>query len=486
MKTTMMKMKLKRRFFNNFSLLILALSTCLISTSNAQNTYYVSTAGNDNNNGSYNSPWRNINPSLGKIFPGDTLEIMAGTYTGIVSNFVRSGTDGNIITIRNHNQDKVILDGNGGWTVIDFHDMSYYHFQGLEITGGVWAGINGVRYHYSKISECTIHDIGPSSGTSVGIYISDTPGGSGSATHNIIEYNTIYNIHGEGVYIGNNAYTTPPDGSPCNYNIVRYNDISFCGDGIDIKTGSKYNQIIGNRFHDGISGEYYAAILLYEESIVDRNYVYNNNNYGIWIQGNHNTISRNIIYGNNFYAIFITGEEDYWNGYKDSGDDNIIINNTVVDNNGFGMWIWAGAGKEVNNTTVKNNIFMNNTDYQFYAYPYAQSGMQMDGNNYVSSSTSLIGYNNVNYNTVESFRQATGQGAHSVSFNPGFVDAANHDYHLQNTSLLIDRGIDVGLSFRGTAPDIGAFENEGGDHIPPNSPLNLRSPDQTSNSIQLN
>jgi len=477
----------KEHILNKILLLILTLSMYLNSESNAQNIYYVSPNGNDNSNGSYGAPWRNINQSLGKIFPGDTLEIMAGTYTGIVSNFVRSGTEGHMITIRNHNQDHVILDGAGAWTVIDFHDMSYYHFRGLEITGGMWAGINGVRYHYSKISECKIHDIGPSTGTSVGIYISDSPGGTGSATHNIVEYNTIYNVHGEGVYIGNNAYTTPPDGSPCNYNIIRYNDISFCGDGIDIKTGSKYNQIIGNRFHDGIPGEYYAAILLYEESIVDSNYVYNNSNYGIWIQGNHNTISRNVIYGNNIYAIFITGEEDYWNGYKDSGDDNILINNTIADNNGFGIWIWAGVEKDVKNTTVKNNIFINNTNYQFYAYPYAQTGMQMDGNNYISSSTPLIRYNNVNYNTVESFRQATGQGVHSVSLNPSFVDATNHDYHLQSTSQLIDRGINVGLPYIGQAPDIGAFENENeGDSTPPNPPLNLTSPNQTSNSIEIN
>ena len=88
---------------------------------------------------------------------------------------------------------------------------------------------------------------------------------------------------------------------------------------------------------------------------------------------------------------------------------------------------------------------------------------------------------------MESFRQATGQGAHSVSLNPDFVDAANHDYHLKSTSQMIDRGLDVGMPYISKAPDIGAFENEsGGDNIPPNPPLNITSPNQTSNSIELN
>ena len=455
----------------------------------SQNTYYVSTTGNNSNSGSYSHPWRTIDYGIGQLYPGDTLEIMAGTYHGIVDDFARSGTEGNIITVRNYQQERVIIDGDGSHAVIYFYNKSYYHFKGLEITDGLWSGFGGVIYHHTKVSECIIHDIGPApnNDTSVGIYISAGPGSPESSSYNVIEHNTIYNVYGEGIYLGDNAYKTPPDGSPCNYNIIRYNEIYACVDGIDVKSGSKYNQIIGNRIHNCNGSEDSAAIILFEDAEVDSNYIYDNINYGIYIQGNRNRITRNVIYDNNRYTIIITGNLDIWNNYKNAGDDNVLLNNTITDNNGYGIWIWAGDGQESQNNIVKNNIFANNTGYQFYAYPYAQSGMQMDGNNYISSSTPLIGYNNVNYNTVESFRQATGQGAHSVSLNPNFVDATNHDYHLQSTSQMIDRGLDVGLSFYGEAPDIGAFEKEiEEDNIPPNSPLNLTSPNQTSNSIELN
>jgi hypothetical protein len=46
----------------------------------------------------------------------------------------------------------------------------------------------------------------------------------------------------------------------------------------------------------------------------------------------------------------------------------------------------------------------------------------------------------------------------NLRVNPGFVDPAEGDYRLQAGSALIDAGEDLGLTFRGKAPDIGAIE----------------------------
>ena len=40
-----------------------------------------------------------------------------------------------------------------------------------------------------------------------------------------------------------------------------------------------------------------------------------------------------------------------------------------------------------------------------------------------------------------------------------FVDADNGDFHLQSNSPAIDAGVNVGLPFKGNAPDVGAYES---------------------------
>jgi parallel beta-helix repeat protein len=47
--------------------------------------------------------------------------------------------------------------------------------------------------------------------------------------------------------------------------------------------------------------------------------------------------------------------------------------------------------------------------------------------------------------------------------DPLFKDPANDDFHLSCGSLAIDTGVNVGLTFNGTAPDMGALETGGND-----------------------
>ena len=84
----------------------------------------------------------------------------------------------------------------------------------------------------------------------------------------------------------------------------------------------------------------------------------------------------------------------------------------------------------------------------------------MDYNNHFSSvGVNLIAYLGKTY-TLEEFKNHTDQEEHGISRNPQFVDAANHNFHLKSTSPCIDSGTDVGLTYYGPKPDIGAFEYE--------------------------
>ena len=46
----------------------------------------------------------------------------------------------------------------------------------------------------------------------------------------------------------------------------------------------------------------------------------------------------------------------------------------------------------------------------------------------------------------------------NISVDPQFVDATVPDVHLQLGSPCIDAGVDVGLPYLDSAPDMGAFE----------------------------
>lgn len=420
--------------------------------------YVVSTSGSDGNPGTPERPFRSINHGVSRCEPGDTLEIRGGVYYELVNRFTHSGTPDRWITIRSRRGERAVIDGNGQWTVIQFHGKSYYHFQGLEIRNGIWSGFNGTSYHHCIISDCIIHQIGPSSGTAVGIYVSTQPGSLDSSTHNLILNNTIYDCAGEGIYVGNDADACPPLGAPCSRNIVRGNTIYRCEEGIDVKFGSRFNRIVNNRIFNGTGGEYSAGILVYEHTEIDSNTVYQNSNHGIAVQGNQNRLLRNVVYDNGGMGIFITGYESHWNAMMDSGDDNLILHNTVVGNGGWGVYLYGGAGQDCRGTVIQNNIFMNNHDYQIVVERHAVDGLVMEANNWTSSNGPVIRYAGSEYSLVESFREATGHGMHSMQADPRFVDFDARRFHLQKTSPLIDRGVILDYPYWGRAPDLGAFE----------------------------
>jgi plastocyanin/regulation of enolase protein 1 (concanavalin A-like superfamily) len=95
-------------------------------------TYYVATTGNDANAGTDAAPFRTIQKAVSIVNPGDTVLVKAGTYTGSLL-FTRSGAANAYITIKNYQNDNVILSGTNP-TV----KASYLIISGFEITGGTY------------------------------------------------------------------------------------------------------------------------------------------------------------------------------------------------------------------------------------------------------------------------------------------------------------------------------------------------------------
>lgn len=128
--------------------------------------YYISPAGNDSGDGSFNSPWYNLQKAVNVMVPGDTVICRGGVYyPGMKQDgsktTVRLSTSGSAekkLTIKNYP---------GEFPVFNFRDQpkkvsirgiqlngNYWHINGLHITE---AGDNGLKIEgsYNRIERCT-------------------------------------------------------------------------------------------------------------------------------------------------------------------------------------------------------------------------------------------------------------------------------------------------------------------------------------------
>ncbi|MBC8186154.1 choice-of-anchor D domain-containing protein [candidate division KSB1 bacterium] len=154
-----------------------------------------------------------------------------------------------------------------------------------------------------------------------------------------------------------------------------------------------------------------------------------------------------------------------------------IINNTIV-NNISGSSIGAGIYIEniLSQPIIINNVITNNSDYGIYVYSgnpslsYNDVWGNREGNFY--NCPPYVGdfvMVNINHDSCDAFLNS--------QLDPQFVDIDGSDYHLSDLSPCISAGIFSELVLEdlegnprpnpsNTYPDIGAFENHNGVHLP--------------------
>jgi hypothetical protein len=135
-----------------------------------------------------------------------------------------------------------------------------------------------------------------------------------------------------------------------------------------------------------------------------------------------------------------------------------------------------------NNTTIRNCVSMNAGKYLF-SVPSGLNitGTSSDYNLFYDSTDFKMTWNGTIYDSLSAFRTASSQESNSKVNDPLFIDAPNGDFRVQNNSVVIDAGTDVGLNQdydgksvpKGGAPDIGVYEYQ--PVVPLASPKNLRS-----------
>lgn len=395
-------------------------ANCL-GTISASKTYYVSRNGSANADGSSVNAAMDLTSALAAVKAGELLLLEPGTYsvpyTAGKANTItlsKSGTASAPIRIVAANCGRAVIDFSfpeQAWVQdsYGFHlTGSYWYFKGIEITRAGYQGVY-VTGKYNTFENCAFHN-----NRNTGLEINK--GGA---------YTTVIN---------SDAYR--------NYDPKKNGSMA---DGF----GPKQTQGPGNKFigcrawensDDGFDMFDSPEIVTVENSWAFRNGV------DVWNYGS--------FAGNG-------------NGFKLGGNKvvarNRITNSVAFDNplKGFDQNNNAGGLTVLNNTAYRNGI------------NYGLGNPVSSGEkHYLRNNISLSGTVNVSNADAKNNSWDTGPLAIAADFASLDLSLAtarrnadgslpvNNLFRLNSTSALIDKGVNVGLPYLGSAPDLGAFEKK--------------------------
>ncbi len=403
-----------------------------------------------------------ITSAVANAKAGDTIIIDGGSYSvNLVSS--RDGTSTSPITLRASKGKTVVLSAKDQTKrVLDLAEASHWRIEDLHMRGSRHAMIRIEGGTDNVISNCEIYD-GTKKGIiangdniviedsvirdiKVGIGDGDTQGIAIWDGSRVTIRRNMFATPGDAILIGGAAADTTSTDIVIDdnhfhtlsswddrYNVENAIDIKNA-DGVTIKNNvmHRYQQFDGTdsgiainiHTHDAGADDPYI-----DDIMIEGNLLYDMGR-GIAIAevygpGSDVTLRRNI-----FYAITHDRSPDDrpaaiiaqdWNGLK-------IDNNTFVDVEGPAFWTFG----DMDSYSARNNILRRTEGIK------RESG------------------GNVDY-TCRYSTPTTG-GSHDVSGNQKFVDDSDRDYRLLSSSPCVDRGLKIGLSFEGAAPDIGRYE----------------------------
>lgn len=213
--------------------------------------------------------------------------------------------------------------------------------------------------------------------------------------------------------------------------------------------------------------------------------VFGNSNDGIQVKSNserflggHVVLSRLTVFDNGYRNIFIQAD-DVELLRVTSFTRSSAVNRGIVIVDGIGLSLrhltqyrqntsaypmLSIEGSRVDNLVIENSIFASQNEETLPIAINANVGpfgknIQIDYNLYSMSATrSLWRYGDTPFAFVD-WQQTAGFDLHSlVQADPLFIDIINADFSLAISSPAIDHAADIGESYSGIAPDIGAIE----------------------------
>ncbi|MBA4851471.1 3-coathanger stack domain-containing protein [Emticicia sp. BO119] len=322
-----------------------------------RNIYVDATSGNDAGNDglTLNTPFKTIQKAFMVMIDKDIINIRGGVYSATNLNIVRSGTALNYLTLKNYQNETVIIDGGAATSqkMLNITSQSYIkivgvHFRNSKGRNAYGLNIDGSSHHI-EIRDCKISDIKTNElveNISRCNLINALPlkvcGSSPTAiTDIIIDGNEIFDCQtgcSEGLSVSGNV-----NGFLISNNSVH--DISNIG----IVAAGQYANFCPGVAQNGIIRANVVYNCVFPELSV------NSSASGIYIDGGHNIIAEQ----NRVFRCQVGMQLGCENEGKTASNDT-LRNNLVYDNEKWGIGVGGDIGFVENSAVLNNTLFKNN------------------------------------------------------------------------------------------------------------------------------
>jgi hypothetical protein len=358
------------------------------------------------------------------LSPGDILHARAGVYS---------------TTLDRLNGPREVNGTVSDYTIIEGEDVN--GFGGTVITQGWYFGGTSIR-HYLLLRNFT---------ATAGI----GPGNSRTTCHDIIvNHVKVSNPNEQAIHSG------------CNNLTVRNSEIFNAGvpgsnQAHGIYAQGQDNLFENNYIHDIVGSGYAIQCDLTSSSDTDRCTIRNNlierTFHGINFDGADPKAYGNIFRGGTVINGGLGHAIDCGYAYTDANGSSPGCQRPLIANNiftGYSVGIYLGMFGNVDGAIIRNNIFFN-------------SG----GTNTITSDPNHLITNLIADHNACGPNDNCGSSRQIIT---ALADCLTSDFHQKIGSLCIDKGVNVGLPFVGSAPDIGAYEFLSGSSRPL-PPQNLKA-----------
>lgn len=416
----------------------------------AASTYYVAPKGSDSAAGTEAAPWASIAHAQASAGAGDTIYIRGGTYSitagtntcsGQTSTvnaiaLTKSGTAGNLIKYWAYPGETPVFDFSGL--------MADCRVKGFDVTGN-YIHLKGITVTGVKQRNNQNHE-------SWGVWI--------SGSNNVFELLDIFHIDGTGLFIQNGSDNLVSNcDSHENFDPLTSNGACESGDGFGahVSANNPGNVFRGCRAWFNSDDDFdlinaFSVVTIENCWAWHAGYRYDTGascgNGNGFKGGGYGTdtskfpanppvhvLRNNLSVGNKaagFYANHHPGTVTFYN------------NTSYGNHPDFNMLGMSAAGADITVGKYRNNLAVGGTLTSNATKPDDENNSWT-----VSVTASTADFSNTSETGLDAPRQA--DGSLPVIEN----------FHLVAGSDLIDRGVDVGLGYNGSAPDLGCFETGG-------------------------
>jgi hypothetical protein len=423
---------------------------------------FVATDGNDESDGSKETPLRTIQAAVDQAKAGTTIYIRGGTYFGSVE-VNHSGKKAMPLIIRNYDNEKVTISGRDlepeeDTALIHIDSQSYITIQGLTV--------QDLKTNASDLAVMGIYVTGNSSHiTIIQNYIQhiETASDKGNA-HGIAVYGTgemkqiqiMDNVveelmlgASEAVVLNGNidGFTVSGNRVRNNNNIgidlIGYESVAEDPKADYVRNGTVESNTVQNNSSYGnpAYGEDYSAGGIYIDGAhnvtVQHNRVFHND-IGIEATSEHKgryadniKIMKNVVYENHYTGISIGGYDEERGGTKNTSIMyNVLYQNDTEDLYGGQLLLQH----DIQDNIISHNVFTASKTGLFIANDFqTNTNTQLNRNVYDEEKNLNVSWTwkQAEYYDFASYKEATGQEADSVYMEVQYTDVSSRDFNLK-------------------------------------------------------